>query len=132
MLAPPNQGSEASDFWRRFPGFKLLNGFAGYQLGTDAGSVPRNLGPADFTVGVIAGDRTIDPVTSLLLPNPDDGKVSVTRTRLEGMSDFLVVHRSHAFIMQANEVIRQVIHFLDCGRFSRDEDGLSSSDCLPA
>ena len=120
MLAPPNQGSEAADIYRRFIGFRLLNGDAGFQLGTDSASVPLSLGRAEFDVGVIAGDRTIDPITSLMLPNPDDGKVSVASTRLEGMRDFIVVHRSHAFIMRANEAIRQTAHFLETGRFTSE------------
>ena len=94
MLAPPNHGSEAVDALSGFPGFELVNGPAGYQLGTGERSVPRRLGPADFEVGVIAGDRTINLVLSSYLPNPDDGKVSVASARLEGMSDFLVVHEA--------------------------------------
>ena len=45
------------------------------QLGTGEDSVPRQLGPVDFELGVIAGNRTINFILSLYLPNPDDGKV---------------------------------------------------------
>ncbi len=121
MLAPPNQGSEAADRYRRVPGFGLLNGEAGYELGTGDDSVPLQLGPVDFDLGVIAGDRTIDPVTSLMLPNPDDGKVSVASTRVEGMNDFIVLHHSHAFIMRSKETIRQIRHYLQRGRFDHGE-----------
>lgn len=117
MLAPPNRGSEAADVFRRIPGFGLLNGDAGYQLGTDENSVPLKLGPADFDVGVIAGRRSIDPISSLVLPNPDDGKVSVESTKLEGMNDFIVLNHSHAFIMEREESIRQIRHYLESGRF---------------
>lgn len=117
MLAPPNQGSEAADAFRNLPGFRLLNGDAGYQLGTGDGSVPLQLGRAYFDVGIIAGDRSIDPITSLTLPNPDDGKVSVERTKVDGMNDFLVVHHSHPFIMKSDEVIEQVRRYLNSGEF---------------
>jgi triacylglycerol lipase len=117
MLAPPNQGSEAADAFRDLPGFGLLTGEAGYELGTGDESVPLSLGPVDFDVGVIAGDKTIDPVSSLVLPDPDDGKVSVARTRVEGMRDFIVLGHSHAFIMRNDETIRQVRHYLLHGRF---------------
>lgn len=119
MLAPPNQGSEAADVFRRVPGYKLLNGDAGQQIGTGEDSLPLRLGPVDFDVGIIAGDRTIDPITSLTLPNPDDGKVPVARTKVEGMNDFLLVHRSHAFIMKSADVIDQVRFYLIHGRFHR-------------
>ncbi len=117
MLAPPNKGSAAADVYRRVPGFRLLNGEAGFQLGTDAKSIPLQLGAVEFDVGIIAGDRTIDPVSSKMLKNPDDGKVTVASTKVEGMNDFLLVHHSHAFIMKSDEVIRQTKHYLDLGRF---------------
>jgi len=118
MLAPPNQGSQAVDEMDRIPGFDWLNGPAGYQLGKGPESVPLRLGAPDFDFAVIAGNRTIDPITSALLDNPDDGKVSVSDTRLEGMRDFVVVPVSHAMIMQNREVIRLVMNYLARGSFS--------------
>lgn len=117
MLAPPNQGSDAVDEMRNLPGFDWLNGPAGYQLGKGVESVPLKLGPPDFEFGVIAGDRTIDPVTSAVLENPDDGRVSVSDTQLDGMKDFRLVGASHAFIMQKREVMRLVKNFLKHGSF---------------
>lgn len=117
MLAPPNQGSNAADSMRGVPGFEWLNGPAGYQLGKGEESVPLRLGPPDFEFAVIAGDRTIDPVTSQVLDNPDDGRVSVEDTKLEGMRDFRVINASHAFIMQDEEAMRLVGNFLRYGRF---------------
>jgi len=118
MLAPPNQGSEAVDEMVGIPGFDWLNGPAGYQLGKGPESVPLHLGMPDFDFAVIAGDRTIDPITSAMLPDPDDGRVSVSDTRLEGMRDFVVVPASHAMIMQDREVIRLVMNYLARGSFS--------------
>ena len=95
----------------------MLNGPAGLQLGTDERSIPATLGPIDYEVGVIAGTRTINLILSLYLPNPDDGKVSVERTRVEGMKDFIAMPHSHPFIMRSDEVIEQVVAFLDRGEF---------------
>lgn len=119
MLAPPNQGSEVVDQLKEMPGFGLLNGPAGDQLGTDADSVPRSLGAVEFELGVIAGSSTFNPILSLYLPNPDDGKVSVASTRVDGMSDFIVLPYTHTFMMQAPEVARQTIQFIHHGEFSR-------------
>jgi pimeloyl-ACP methyl ester carboxylesterase len=121
MLAPPNQGSEAADDLRDVPGFELLNGPAGSQLGKGDESVPLQLGAPDFEFAVIAGDRSIDPVTSAVLPNPDDGKVSVADTRLDGMSDFALVHVSHAYIMKNREVIDMVKRFLRTGQLRQSK-----------
>lgn len=122
MLAPPNQGSEVIDDFSDMPGFALINGPAGFQLGTGEESLPRRLGPVHFELGVIAGNKTFNPLLSQSLPNPDDGKVSVESTRVEGMSDFLVVPHSHTFIMHADVVLRQTIHFLREGSFDHSAD----------
>lgn len=117
MLGPPNQGSVAVDELGDLPGFEWLGGPAGRQLGKGDESVPLRLGPAHFELGVIAGSRTIDPVTSAVLPDPDDGKVSVEDTRLEGMNDFIVVEHSHAFMMRMRRVIDLTVRFLRSGSF---------------
>ncbi|GAB5451399.1 MAG: alpha/beta fold hydrolase [Halioglobus sp.] len=117
MLAPPNKGSEVVDDYRSVPGFALINGPAGQQLGTDGSSIPNSLGPVTFEAGVIAGSRSFNPLLSQSLPNPDDGKVSVDATRVEGMADFIVVPHSHPFIMSAESVMAQTLHFLQHGRF---------------
>lgn len=119
MLGPPNQGSAAVDELGGVPGFDWLNGPAGRQLGKGEESVPLKLGPANFEVGIIAGDRTIDPITSAVLENPDDGRVSVDDTKLEGMSDFVVVEHSHAFMMRMRRPIELTIEFLASGQFSQ-------------
>jgi pimeloyl-ACP methyl ester carboxylesterase len=126
MLGPPNQGSAAVDILGDLPGFDWVNGPAGRQLGQGDDSVPLRLGPADFELGVIAGDRTIDPVTSAVLPDPDDGKVSVEDTKLEGMADFVVVGHSHAFMMRMRKVIDLTIEFLRSGSFGNHSGGVTS------
>ncbi|MGR9089813.1 MAG: esterase/lipase family protein [Gammaproteobacteria bacterium] len=118
MIAPPNKGSEVVDKLANLPGFVLVNGPAGLQLGTDEGSVPVNLGPVNYSVGVIAGNKTFNPILSQFLPNPDDGKVSVERTKVEGMADFVVVNVSHPFIMQDESVLMHTITFLRTGTFN--------------
>jgi len=118
MLAPPNEGSEVADKLGDLSLYKWINGPAGNELGTDKNSVPNQIGPAHFPVGVIAGDRSINWINSLfLIPGRNDGKVSVERAKLAGMSDFLVVHATHPFIMRNDEVIRQTIKFLQTGTF---------------
>ncbi len=117
MLAPPNQGSELVDKARDWPGFELVSGEAGAQLGTDDDSMPKQLGPVGFDLGVIAGTGTINFFTSALLPDPDDGKVSVANTRVEGMRDFLVVGNSHRYITRSDVVTRNTAAFLRTGSF---------------
>jgi triacylglycerol lipase len=119
MLGPPNQGSELVDKLGRWRLFKKINGPAGNELGTDKNSVPNWLGPANFPVGVIAGTRSINWINSLLIPGPDDGKVSVERTQLAGMTDWIAIPATHPFIMRNKTAMAQTIAFLRTGKFER-------------
>ena len=122
MLSPPSQGSEIIDAFADSPLLHSLLGPSGVRLGTDSTGVAAELGPVNFSLGIIAGDRSINPIGSWLIPGPDDGKVSVERARLEGAADFLVVHATHTFIMNRRDVAEEVVHFLSEGRFSRGRD----------
>jgi triacylglycerol lipase len=117
MLGPPNQGSEIIDRTRDWPGFEMLSGEAGAQLGTDAESMPSLLGPVYFELGVIAGTGTINGITSAMLPDPDDGKVSVASTQITGMNDFLIVGSSHRYLVRDEVVFRNTESFLRTGEF---------------
>ena len=122
MLGPPNQGSEVVDRVGGLWLFQKINGPAGRQLGTDDQSLPLQLGPATFHLGVIAGTRSINWLNSRMIDGEDDGKVSVDRARLEGMADFLEVPSTHTFMMRSNSVIRQTLLFLETGAFEHGPD----------
>ncbi len=117
MISPPNKGSELADAFRTLIIYKWLYGPAGQVLGTAPESLPNSLKLIKGEIGVITGNSTMNPFYSWLIPGDDDGKVSVARAKLEEMSDFLVVPSSHSFIMRHPEVLRQVIVFLENGKF---------------
>ena len=123
MLSPPNQGSEVTDSLKDWWFYEWLNGPAGQQLTTDDNSLPNQLGPVDYPVGIITGDRHyfFDFWFSSIIPGPDDGKVSVARAPVEGMSDFLVVHETHPFIMDAEYVQDETLYFLKNGNFKHQK-----------
>lgn len=119
MLGPPNKGSEVVDKLGGVPGFHFINGDAGMQLGTSEVSVPNELGEAHFDVGIIAGTRSINWILSFLIPDTDDGKVSIENTKLVGMNDHIEMPVTHPFMMKNDQVIAQVVHYLKHGEFER-------------
>jgi len=118
MFGTPNQGSEVADFLRNNWAYKKFYGPPGQQLGTDQ-DFDKKFGKIDFETGIIAGDRSIDPLSSLILPGDDDGKVTVKRTHVDGEKDHIVLHVNHAFIASSHAVIVEAAHFLQYGFFKR-------------
>ncbi len=121
MLAPPNSGSEIIDALRVFKVDEKLpvNLENFWQLGTTDDDLPKKLAPVNFELGVIAGSRTSNPIYSSVIKGKDDGKVSVESAKVEGMRDFLVVRHGHTFMARSDDVIEQVVHFLEKGEFLR-------------
>jgi triacylglycerol lipase len=122
MLSPPNQGTEVVDKLGSLALFFAVSGPAGRELGTSADALPAQLGIPPFEFGIITGTRSINLFLSLMIPGPDDGKVSVKRAKLDGMKDFLAVPVTHPFIVKNPNVIDQTIHFLRYATFTRASD----------
>ena len=123
MLSPPNHGSEIVD---RLGRLRSVLGPTGKELGSHDDSAPNRLnalGPVRFELGVIAGNRSMNPIGSWILDGPDDGTVSVASARVQGMRDFLVVPSTHGFMNYNADVAFQALHFVQTGAFARDSDG---------
>ncbi len=118
LIATPNGGTELVDLISRNPSLAAALGPAAMGLGTGAEDLPRRLPDPDFELGIIAGNVSYNPVSSTVLPGPDDGYVSVESAKLEGMSDFLVVPTSHALLRFDPRVASEVVYFLRFGRFA--------------
>lgn len=116
LLAPPNQGSLFVDWLEEVPAATEVLGPVGSALGTDSTDIPAKLPPPDYEMGIIAGNRSIQPIGHLAIPGPDDGIVSVEQTRVEGVP-MIVLPRSHAFIMSSRHTAEAVIRFLRAGEF---------------
>jgi len=125
MLGPPNQGSELVDRFGADAWFQVF-GPAARQLGTADDGLLSRLKPVDLEIGIIAGTRAGLDATILEsggLPEPHDGRVSLTSAQLEEMRDFLEVDQSHTLMLVEHKVIRQVLAFLATGHFEPEEEG---------
>lgn len=116
LLTPPNQGSHFVEWLGDVPGADEALGTVGTTLGTDSTDLPATLPPPDYEMGIIAGNRSVQPIGPLAIPGPDDGIVSVEQTRVEGVP-VLVLPRSHYLIMNSRHAADAVIRFLRTGSF---------------
>jgi hypothetical protein len=114
MLGPPNQGSEAADFWSRSRLARRLAGPNLAALGTGPESFARSLPRADFPLLVIAGNRPLSPFWSPL-PKPHDGRVTVESTRLEGMTAHRVLPLTHSALPWSRTALDLASAFLRTG-----------------
>jgi hypothetical protein len=117
MMAPPNQGAVTADMVCDLVAYKLVFGPAGAQLVTGVNSHVRNLPPPPCEFGVIAGGRGDGRGFNPLIEGDDDGVVPLEATKLEGMSDFLVLPHLHSAIIRAPAAIEAAVRFVETGRF---------------
>jgi pimeloyl-ACP methyl ester carboxylesterase len=119
MLGTPNGGSEIADRLKDVALYRAFFGPAGLQLMTTNDATLAALPALDYEVGIIAGNRFLDPVAGLLLlPRPNDGRVSVESCKLVDMADHTTVRASHTALLLHPASIRQTIAFLRDGRFA--------------
>lgn len=119
MLAPPNGGSELIDLFKRWKVPQKVLGPAAYQLSTDTSDLVHGLDTICVPTGVITGNWSWNPLFSLLVPGPDDGKVSVQSTKLPGIHEHLITKTSHTFIMQNKNIHVSIENFLKNNSFTK-------------
>ena len=123
MLCPPNQGSMCTDTLKTEIAwlYRFINGPAGFQLGTERSSIINRLFKINGNIGVIAGDKSWEPFFSQIISGIDDGKVSIEETKLDEMTDFILLNHTHTFMMNNKDTQDQICHFLKFLKFKVDK-----------
>lgn len=115
MLAPPNHGSQLADQMHHRWYTRFLLGPVVKELTTQ--KKPIRLRSGQYKIGIIAGNSSLNPFAHRIFGEPNDGKVAVSSTRMDQMSDFIVLPVSHTFMMNNTVVLKQILYFLNHGRF---------------
>ncbi|MEO8309045.1 MAG: alpha/beta fold hydrolase [Pseudomonadota bacterium] len=128
FMGTPIQGSQSGRAMARVAPLRALLGSAGvHELAQDLaqeqaqerGQAPPRRWEHKAQLGVIAGNSPHGLGRLLTrLPGPNDGTVAVAETRIEGATDYCVVHASHTGLLVATEAAQQIAGFLENGRFS--------------
>lgn len=116
LLAPPSRGSELAERLRQHPVAAEMLGPAGRALGTGKQDLPATLPPPAYEMGIVAGNRSINPVGSAVIPGADDGAVALDRVGIAGVP-IVILPRSHTFIMNSRHAADAVVRFLRTGAF---------------
>jgi len=122
MIGPPNHGSITATRLSDTTAFQVIFGDSGLQLGMDWDELEQRLAVPRHEFGIIAGGMRNSVGMNPFLPGDDDGRITVTTTRLAGARDFLVVPALHEFIANDPRVFKYTLRFLNEGYFvSRDQ-----------
>lgn len=128
MLAPPNQGVQIVDKLKHLWLFKVVAGQAGLALSQDESGPAERFGryllPEGPELGIIAGGKGDADGYAPWLDGDNDGTVEVDATYLSGSNDHILLPHIHTFIMNAQETLENVVHFLEFGRFKEDAQRL--------
>lgn len=117
MLAPPNHGSKLADQLHNQWYTRFLLGPVVKELTTQKKNI--HLRAGQYKIGIIAGNFSFNPFANRIFGEPNDGKVAVSSTRMDQMSDFIVLPVSHTFMMNNVVVLKQILYFLAHGQFLR-------------
>ena len=82
-------------------------------------TLPRELGVIAGSTSAGLGRLVSD------LPEPNDGTVTVEETRIEGMTDHIVLPVTHTGMLASASVAEHVVQFLNTGRFLEQVRGTS-------
>ncbi len=119
-IATPHQGVDIVNHLGHHAWFQTIFGPAVLDLKIASSFLDSLPKKADYEAGVLCGNFSLNPFTSLfLIPGDDDGTISVESTKLEGMKDHIIIPSTHNMLLYNDIVIEQVERFISTGSFSK-------------
>jgi len=121
MFGTPNHGSELANFTRQIGLERIFLGQMGDVLCVGRPTdVEAQLGSVDYPLGVIAGNRPgWQNIFGPCFKETHDGKVTISSSKLAGMTDHIVVPYGHDEMVRKPEAQAQMVHFIRESRFER-------------
>lgn len=117
MLGTPHGGSEIADFLHKNPLYRSTFGPAGQELTTHA-RLNNQLKPW-YDLGIVAGSKNwAYPFGLFCIKECNDGCVSISSSKLDGMKDHIIMPVLHGFMGWEPKVHKQILNFLKDGEFS--------------
>jgi len=118
LIGTPNKGTTLIDsyqdtWWMQMAGPTALS------LSTNEESFPNSIADPYYPVGIIAGISEGNNNEDTL-PGKDDGLVPLESTKINGMTDMIIVESSHWMLRYDHDVASQTVEFLRYARFKKD------------
>ena len=124
MLGSPNKGTKTASFMLSHWWLKHFVPKVTSDLTPDS-ELLRDLPEPEIETGIIAGNvkfHLVIPVSwyykSATDDAPGDGVVELSNTQCSNMTDFIIMPLHHSFMTWDIELIEEVSHFLEHGKFS--------------
>ncbi|MDH5434240.1 MAG: hypothetical protein OEY19_09870 [Gammaproteobacteria bacterium] len=126
MLGSPNKGTKTASFMLSHWWFKHFVPKVTSDL-TPESALLKNLPEPEIETGIIAGNvkyHLVIPVSWYYKratdDAPGDGVVELANTHCDNMTDFIIMPVHHSFMTWDKELIKQIFHFLERGRFTEE------------
>ncbi|MCU0599838.1 MAG: hypothetical protein MUE70_11355, partial [Desulfobacterales bacterium] len=116
LIGAPNKGTPVVDQYQDACWMKMLGPMT-LALSTEKESFPNSMADPYYPVGIIAGVSEAD--NDDIIPGQDDGLVPLESTKINGMTDFVIINSSHWMLRYDQDVATQTIEFLRHGRFKK-------------
>lgn len=112
FISPPTHGTHLSDIalarW-----LKWMLGPAVEQISTKSGSFVNSLGEPDYMCYVMIGNKTNNPLYSMIIKGKDDGMVPVSTAEIENCRFKIIEKTSHTSILKNEATLKEIIEFFE-------------------